>query len=83
MLTETLYARKEPPIDTSTLRQGLQSKKDVLFYRDIACTIRYWHWAWHTFQPRKTKKTITLNNQQWRIHWLADLVPDHGSHQMS
>lgn len=69
----TLFARKEPTVDPVALSLGLSHKKDVVFYKDEACTQRYCIWSWYLTPLRKTRQTVTLNCWPWSIKWLEDL----------
>jgi hypothetical protein len=72
----TLYARKEPTIDSIAIEHGLAHKQDVVFYKDEACTQRYCRWSWHLSPPRKNRKTVILNCWRWAINWMADVPFD-------
>jgi hypothetical protein len=69
----TVYARKEPTRDTLAIQHKLD-KKDVVFYRDEACTDRFCHWSWHLSPPRRNRKTVTLNCYRWAVKWVADAI---------
>lgn len=72
-----LFLRFEPTTDPATLesygRAGLPvpaDHRDVVAYRDAACTDRAARWAWHrSDRPRKGRRTVTLNGWQWRPEW--------------
>lgn len=65
-----LYARKEPTTDPIALAHGLEAKKDVVLYRDLAGTQFVARWSWYlSRRPRRGQKRVTLNCWRWELLW--------------
>lgn len=67
----SLYARKEPTVDTVAIQHGLAKKQDTVLYRDKDCTQRAARVPWHFSNcPRRSQKRITLNCWPFQLIWL-------------
>lgn len=70
-----LYLRREPTTD-DVAKQYLPScvvarKRDVVAYRDKACTQPIARWPWHyKSKPRSTQRVVTVNCHHWGAVWL-------------
>ena len=73
-----LYLRREPTRDGLLIeRAPAQAAKtrDVVAYRDAACTIRAAVWPWHyASKPDRRFRRVMFNCYQWAANWLPDLV---------
>lgn len=66
-----VFARKEATTDSVSLQHGLAHKKDVVFYKDAACTQLFARKPWHqSGQPRRTSRFVTLNCYNWALNWV-------------
>jgi hypothetical protein len=79
----TIYARKEPTTDIVALAADIKGKKDVVFYKDEACTVPFCRWSWHLNPPRRNWKRVTLNCWRWAIKWLPDTAPESAGVQVA
>jgi hypothetical protein len=68
----TVYARKEPTTDVTTLKYDLKQKHfDVQIYKDEKATVPYARFPWHYKSiPTKRNKTITVNCFKWKLEWI-------------
>ena len=72
-----LYLRFEPTTDAPTLESYGQAglpvpadHRDVVAYRDEACTQIAARWPWHySTRPRKGARVVTFNCYRWRPVW--------------
>jgi len=70
----TLYARKEPTVDTVSRSLGQTRKQDVVIYRDKACTERVARWPWFfSGRPRRNSKTVVVNCWRFALEWVPAL----------
>lgn len=73
-----LFLRREPTTD-SLLRSHIDrlprnARRDVVAYRDRACTIPAARWNWfYSNRPTRAFRRVTFNCYQWRAVWLPDL----------
>ena len=68
----TVYARKEPTTDATTLKYAPNEKHfDIQIYKDKAATIPYARFPWHyKDKPTKRNKHITVNCFKWKLEWI-------------
>lgn len=69
-----VFARREPTNDSVARALKIRNKKDVVFYKDAACTQFFCRWPWHQTPPRSTKKKVTLDCYQWAVNWCTPLA---------
>lgn len=66
----TVFARREPTVDSVAHALGCADKKDTVFYRDAQCTDFVARMPWHqSGRPRKNSKTVMLNCFRWNLQW--------------
>lgn len=82
-MLHTLYARNEPTTDSATLALAPSGKKDVVLYKDEACTQPYCRWSWHLSPPRRNWNRVCLNSWFWTLKWLPELAPQLHAAQTS
>lgn len=72
----TVFARREPTTDSVAIAQGVQGKRDTVFYKDALCTQLFARKPWYqSGHPRRNSTKITLNCFPWAIQW----VPSQGT----
>lgn len=70
----TLYARQEPTNDPIIRTHFPESKRrDTVIYWDRQCTRPKARIPWHHKGRPISRKIVTLNCYQWRLHWLPSL----------
>ncbi len=73
----TVYARREPTLDSIAINHGVKGKFDVVVYEDAECTKPKGRWSWYyTNKPTRRNKTVMLNCFLWKLVWLNDLKPE-------
>jgi hypothetical protein len=66
----SLFAKKEPTKDATTLELGWTGKSDVVLYRDSECTQMACRWPWFlSNKPRRGQKRVMFNCYQWNLVW--------------
>jgi hypothetical protein len=70
----TLYLRREPTTDATTLKLWPQTKKrDVVAYRDAAFTDRAAVWPWfYSRKPTRRSRRVMFNCYGYAPVWGAD-----------
>jgi hypothetical protein len=71
----TVYARREPTRDTVAQARAPKNRwKDVVIYRDPACTQLFAVFPWWVAKrPTRASSRVMLNCYWWALNWLQDL----------
>lgn len=84
MTLETLYARREPTVDTvdTLVRDGVvpesfakvrnrKPKFDIVLYADAGCTDYVQRIVWNAgYKPTRATKSVRIGNRDFALTWL-------------
>jgi hypothetical protein len=74
----TLYARKEPTTDSTTLAHPEFTKgneQDIVLYSNAEATEQKCRFPWYySTKPDRRNKTVMFNCHRWRLEWLPALA---------
>jgi hypothetical protein len=68
----TLYARKEPTVDSVATSRGMK-RFDAALYEDKDCTKPSARWPWfYSSCPRFGQRTVRMNCALYRLVWVKN-----------